>query len=157
MDNIIFGYKRSPSSGYYDFSDGSFSIEVYEDGTMLYTTYLFDSQEQDCWEIPVKARSIRALKWILWVYRKEIARLDTEIDNGSLDGDCNAFILNGRPSMVYNIGYGNEIRPDGSTDRTAHQQNVLLKIFDKAARALRKSGIMLGLDDVDFLFDIYSL
>lgn len=41
IEKILFGYYNCPSCGYFGVDDGGFSIDIFPDGKLNYTTYIF--------------------------------------------------------------------------------------------------------------------
>lgn len=153
METILFGYKCTPAYGWIGESDGGFSIEIYEDGSLIHKTYLFDEEQQTFQEYQIQPITVETIKEILAENQSEIEELPPDIDNGSMDGSCNIFTFNGKEVSVYNIEYGEtpeEIsvyNPEYVRDclEEITQQNRVGEIFDRVVHALKEEGINLSL------------
>lgn len=159
IEKILFGYMQLPSYGEMAEDDGGFSIDVYEDGKVVYKTYIFDNIEKTMEVFYVSKEIISSIKKILEDNAQQIENLERNIDNGSCDGDMNEFIFKGKRVVVFNIEYSNEefvknqnINYYNKYLKEIRQQNFILDIFKRIQKVLNDGGIKLNLYNV--LFDL---
>lgn len=151
LRSILFGYSQQPACGFSG-EDGGFSVTVRRDGKLIYKTYLFPEEENTRAEYKLSPRSVSALKALMRRRQKVISRLDSNVYNGSFDGDGNFFIFRGKHITTWNISYTLPLfYPFLKEDLpVVRQENQILSLFFAARRILRRDDIDLTLDSVTF-------
>ena len=102
-NNVIFGYAFTPNEGCFGIDDGGFSVELYEDGTFVYKTYIFDLQEKTRNEYMIAAENVEKIKKFLIEILVDLENFPNHIGNGSCDGYCSTFSILGKEITDYII------------------------------------------------------
>ena len=155
--DILFGYFNGPSCGFFGMDDGGFSVDVYENGKVIYKTYIFAQTVKTETEYKISKDAVAAIRSLMEDHQTDIDSFDENIDNGSCDGSGNFFIFNGKEIITWNIDHSDEdeLKQNNLSYYNRYlsairQENKILLIFDKAVKILKSSGINLSLENVSF-------
>lgn len=156
-NDILFGYFTGPSYGAGGIDDGGFSVSVYNDGKVIYKTYIFCRIVKTETEYKIPEDATAAIRSLMEDHQTDIDSFDKNIDNGSCDGSGNFFTFNGKEIITWNIDYNDEDKLKKNNPgyykaylSVIRQENQILSIFDKAAKILEKDEISLSLSAVSF-------
>lgn len=154
---VIFGYMIVPTCGWIGKDHGGFSIAVYPDGKLIYKTYIFDQIEKTKKEFELGSKIVERIVKVLALYELDIEKFDEYLNNGSCDGNGNYFIFNGKEISDRNIEYHDENKLKDSNPQyykeylpVIQQENLMVEIFSKIAKILKRQGISLTLNMVRF-------
>lgn len=152
-ENVLFGYAITPAGPCCLGDDGGFSFEVFEDGSLIYKTYIVDrsdgtEKERKKYKVPAKA--VSSIKKLLDESQTDIDSFDEHLDNGSCDGDFYYFNFKGKTVCVLNIEYCDEeeIKKNHPNHYKEYlpvirQENRILLLFEKIMDILEKYGVPL--------------
>ena len=157
IEKILFGYYNCPSCGYFGVDDGGFSIDIFPDGKLNYTTYIFDKKEKTRQEYMLSVKTIDKIKKVLDENKAVIESFDEHTDNGSCDGNGHFFVFYGKEFITWNIEYHDEDELRKSNQpyyneyiNVIRQENKMIIIFSKITEILEDEGMYLNLHTVSF-------
>lgn len=157
--DVLFGYYCLSAWGCFGKDDGGFSVEIYKDGKMIHKTYIFDQEEKTRTEYKISDESVAEIKSILKMHSSNIDSFDKHINNGSFDGAFTNFVFNGKEIVILNIDLIEHIdikyikkNPDYTEEEMSviKQEYEITLLFSKITSILKKNGVMLSLDGVNF-------
>lgn len=159
---ILFGYRLSNADCYTDGDDDGFLFAIYRDGTAIYNKYVVPNTVKRSRKFKVSNKTVSEIITILDKYKKKISEFDTDIDNGSCDGDFNKFIFDGKKITTLNICEDMEfIFLFNPADYIKHyhvirQEKQIIRIFKEICVVLRKNhAIHLRLESVSIPFWLF--
>lgn len=157
LERILFGYSNLPACGWEGKDDGGFSVEIYEDGRLIYRTYIYDQINRTEMEYKLSYGSVSAIKTLLEKHQKVIDTFDSHLHNGSYDGCENCFIFKGVQVITWNICYINPLFfflfifcREKEYLLAAKQENRILSLFFRVTEILKNDGVDINLDAVTF-------
>lgn len=158
MKKILFGYRLSNADCCEDgVDDDGFSLDIYNDGTALYQTYVFSDIPKKSRKFKVSDRTVSEINTILDRYNNKISGLDKSLDNNSVcDGVFNKFIFRGKKITTFDICEHNikliaVVNPEYfiKYHKVMVQENIIMRIFREICSVLRKNhAIRLKLESV---------
>lgn len=155
MENVIvFGYACTPSCGFFGKSDGGFSVDITNSGELIYKTYIFDHNEVSRKSYVFPKDAIDKIGQILLTKQEVISTIDSRLDNGSCDGACNRFVIDGKEIISWNISRTDvkELKKRNPSyyqefKKNVMQENSVLDLFDSVTPILKECGFSLSLHE----------
>ena len=145
-NEILFGYRLGNADCCTEGDDDGFLFVIYNDGTAIYNKYVVHDIVTRSRRFKVSNKTISEINSVLDRYKKKISAFDTDIDNGSYDGDFNIFTFRNKKINTLNIEEHNiketTIRNPKYLKEYYNvmvQENKIMNIFKKICAILWKN------------------